>query len=38
MNFIKKYLIAIAAVFLACNMALPVSAAQTRVYSNVLQL
>lgn len=37
MNFIKKYLIAIAAVFLACNMALPFAAAQTRVYSNVLQ-
>jgi len=38
MNFVRKYVIAIAAVFLACNMVLPFAAAQTRMYSNVLQL
>jgi serine protease Do len=38
MKFYKKYLIAIAAVSLGCIMALPVSSAQARVFSNVLQL
>jgi len=38
MKFYKKYLIAIAAVSLGCIMALPVSSAQARVFSNVMQL
>jgi serine protease Do len=37
MRFYTKHLIAIAAVLLGCIMALPVSSAQARVYSNVWQ-
>jgi serine protease Do len=38
MSYLKKSGIAIVAVFLACGMVLPSSQAQTRVYSNVMQL
>jgi serine protease Do len=38
MSFIRKYGIAIAAIYLACGMTLPFSQAQTRVFSNVMRL
>ncbi|MBN1568232.1 MAG: PDZ domain-containing protein [Acidobacteria bacterium] len=38
MSFTGKFMVAIAVVFLACNMGLPFASAQARVYSNVLQL
>jgi serine protease Do len=38
MNFLKKYGIAITTVALVCFMALPVSNAQTKVLSNIMQL
>jgi len=38
MNYIKKYGIAIVVISLACGIALPISHAQTRMYSNVLKL
>jgi serine protease Do len=37
MNFLKKYRLAIVAIPLACSMAFPLSHAQTRVFSNVIQ-
>jgi serine protease Do len=38
MNFLNKYSIAIVAILLICSAAIPFSSAQSRTYSNVIQL